>query len=276
MDSSLRWHARLAAGLLAALLAAACTQAQPTPSPIPAPSATPTPSPAPTPTRVPTPMATAAPSPTPYPTATPIPTLQPTPVRERNANLAPFTPPSWTYPLVASAAPGSQRVDVLSVDGETYISWAVVNDGPGSVDYPFFVDVYLDGVLAERWSTPELGADEVIALTDWEELYQRIRLEQGSHTLKLVIDPTDLVPELDEHDNVYEIQFSWQAPTTYTGARPAAAEAAARPGAGGPGQLVGRARCYVLQRRQGGRAPVRERPNVHQLRLPQREPRQLR
>ena len=206
--------------MLAALLAAACTQAQPSPSPIPTPSATPSPSPAPTPTQVPTPKATATPSPTPYPTATPIPTLQPTPVRERNANLAPFTPPSWTYPLVASAAPGSQRVDVLSVDGETYISWAVVNDGPGSVDYPFFVDVYLDGVLAERWSTPELGADEVIALTDWEELYQRIRLEQGSHTLKLVIDPTDLVPELDEHDNVYEVQFTWQAPTTYTGAPP--------------------------------------------------------
>lgn len=200
------------------MLASACTQAQPTPSPIPTPSATPTPSPAPTPTAVPTPTSTAVPSPTPHPTGTPIPTLQPTPVRERTANLAPFRPPSWTYPLVASAAPGSQRVDVLSVDGETYISWAVINDGPGVVDYPFFVDVYLDGVLAERWSTPELGAEEVIALTDWEELYQRVRLEPGSHTLRLVVDPTDLVPELDEHDNVYEVQFTWQESTTYTGA----------------------------------------------------------
>ena len=119
---------------------------------------------------------------------------------------------------MASAAPGSQRVDVLSVDDETYISWAVINDGPGVVDYPFFVDVYLDGVLAERWSTPELGAEEIIALTDWDELYQRVRLEPGSHSLRLVVDPTDLVPELDEQDNVYEVQFTWQESTMYTGA----------------------------------------------------------
>ena len=212
MRTSIDWHARLAALLLSALLAVACTQAEPTPSPVPAPSATP--SPAPTPTLVPTPTATATatPTPTPQPTATPIPTLQPTPVRERNANLAPFRPQSWTYPLVAAPTPGSPRVDVLSVDGETYISWAVSNDGPGSVDYPFFVDVYLDGVLAERWSTPPLAPDDVIALTDWDELYDRFRLEPGSHTLKLVVDPTDLVPELDENDNVYEIQFTWQAP----------------------------------------------------------------
>ena len=217
MRPTIRLSAGLAAVLLAALLASACTQAQPTSSPIPTPSATPTPSPAPTPTLVATPTSTATPSPTPLPTGTPIPTLQPTPIRERTANLAPFRPQSWTYPLVAAAAPGSQRVDVLSVDDETYISWAVINDGPGVVDYPFFVDVYLDGVLAERWSTPELGADEVIALTDWQELYQRVRLEPGSHTLRLVVDPTDLVPELDEHDNVYEVQFSWQESTSYTG-----------------------------------------------------------
>lgn len=218
MRPALKWHAGLAVVLLAALLASACTQAQPTPSPIPTPSATPTPSPAPTPTLAQSPTSTAEPSPTPHPTATTIPTLQPTPVRERTANLAPFRPPSWTYPLVASAEPGSQRVDVLSVDDETFISWAVINDGPGVVDYPFFVDVYLDGVLAERWSTPELGAEEVIALTDWEELYQRVRLEPGSHTLRLVVDPTDLVPEIDEHDNVYEVQFTWQESTSYTGA----------------------------------------------------------
>ncbi|MDE2861725.1 MAG: hypothetical protein OYI31_01050 [Chloroflexota bacterium] len=213
MRSYDNWHARLAMGLLAALLAVACTQAQPTPSPIPSPSATPPPAPTPSPTTVPTPTATAAPTQTPLPTATPIPTLQPTPVRERNANLAPFRPRSWTYPLVAAPTLGSQRVDVLSVDSDTYISWAVGNDALGSVDYPFFVDVYLDGVLAERWSMPGLGADEVIALTDWEKLKERIRLDPGSHTLRLVVDPTDLVPELDENDNVYEVQFTWEAPS---------------------------------------------------------------
>ena len=215
MSPTIRLSAGLAAVLLAALLTAACTQAQPTPSPIPTPSATPSPmpSPAPTPTLVATPTTAVTSSPAPPPTGTPIPTLQPTPARERNSNLAPLRPQSWTYPLVAAAQPDSQRVDVLSVDGETYISWALVNDGPGSVDYPFFVDVYLDGILAERWPVQALGAGEVIALMDWQGLYDRVRLEPGSHTLRLVVDPTDLVPELDENDNVYEVQFTWQAPS---------------------------------------------------------------
>ena len=211
----MRFNARLAAILLASLLAAACTQAQPTPSPVPAPSATPSPTPAATPTHTPAPTATSTPtpSPTPRPTATPIPTLQPTPARETNANLAPFRPPSWTYPLVAAATPGSRSMERLSVDADTYISWAVANDGPGSVDYSFFVDVYLDGVLAERWSAPGIGADEVVAFEDWPELAQRMRLEPGRHILKLVADPTNLVPELDEYDNVYEVQFEWHAPS---------------------------------------------------------------
>ena len=149
----------------------------------------------------------------PRPTATPIPTLQPTPARETNANLAPFRPPSWTYPLVAAATHGYRSVDRLSVDTDTYISWAVTNDGPGSVDYSFFVDVYLDGVLAERWPTSGIGADEVLSFEDWPELSQRMRLEPGKHILRLVVDPTNLVPELDEYDNVYEVQFEWQAPS---------------------------------------------------------------
>ncbi len=213
MRSTARLYAGLAAGLLAALLAAACTQAQPTPSPMPAPTATP--SPAPTPTSAPTPTPTRAPTatPTPRPTATAIATLPPTPAREANANLAPFTPQSWTYPLVAAATPGSRRVERLSLDADTYISWAVGNEGPDSVDYPFFVDVYVDGVLAERWPAPGLAAGEVIRLGDWEGLYRRMRLEPGSHVLRLVVDPTNLAPETNEDDNAYEIEFVWQPPS---------------------------------------------------------------
>ena len=128
-------------------------------------------------------------------------------------------------------------MDLLSVDGDTYISWAVGNDGSGSVDYPFFVDVYLDGVLAERWSMPGLGADEVIALTDWEKLKERIRLEPGSHTLRLVVDPTDLVPELDEQRQRLRGAVHLAGPVRACGHARSSTEPAAGPGSGGPGRL---------------------------------------
>ena len=186
-----------------ALLVTACTGsgAIPTDTPAPTPSALPTPTPAPT--------AIASPTPAPSPTPTPIPTLAPTPAREANVNVAPFTQVGWRLPLVAAGAPGPRSDAELSVDGDTYLSWAVINNSPNSIDYPFFIDVYLDDILVERWTTNDLGANRYINLTDWDELPSRLRLRPGSHTLKLVADSTDLVPETDESDNVYELEYTW-------------------------------------------------------------------
>ena len=189
--------------VVSALLITACTGpgAIATDTPLPTPSPLSTPTPAPT--------AIASPTPTPSPTQTPIPTLAPTPAREANVNVAPFTQVGWRLPLVAAGAPGPRSDAVLSVDGDTYLSWAVINNSPNSIDYPFFIDVYLDDILVERWTTNDLGANQYINLTDWDELPSRLRLRPGAHTLKLVADSTDLVPETDESDNVYELEYTW-------------------------------------------------------------------
>ena len=52
-----------------------------------------------------------------------------------------------------------------------------------------------------------MGANQYINLTDWDELPSRLRLRPGAQTLKLVADSTDLVPETDESDNVYELEI---------------------------------------------------------------------
>ena len=107
--------------------------------------------------------------------------------------------------MVAAGAPGPRSDAELSVDGDTYLSWAVINNSPNSIDYPFFIDVYLDDILVERWTTNDLGANQYINLTDWDELPSRLRLRPGAHTLKLVADSTDLVPETDESDQCIRV-----------------------------------------------------------------------
>ena len=189
--------------VVSALLVTACTgpgaTATDTPSPTPSPLSTPTPAP----------TAIASPTPTPSPTPMPIPTLAPTPAREANVNVAPFTQVGWRLPLIAAGAPGPRSDAELSVGGDTYLSWAVINNSPNSIDYPFFIDVYLDDILVERWTTNDLGANQYINLTDWDELPSRLDLQPGAHTLKLVADSTDLVPETDESDNVFELEYTW-------------------------------------------------------------------
>ena len=193
------------------MLVAGCpgSGAAPTDTPAPTPSPLPSPSPFPTPT--------AEPSPTPTPPPTPIPTLAPTPARPANVNLAPFTPVGWRLPLIAAGAPGPRTSAELSLDGSTFLSWAVINNSPNDIDYDFFVDVYLDDVLVERWTANGLESNLFISLNDWDNLPSRVDLRPGTHTLKLVADSTDLVPETDESDNVYELEYTWkpsQAPPT--------------------------------------------------------------
>ena len=114
---------------------------------------------------------------------------------------------------MATDRPGSRQTSDLSVDGATYISWAVINNSPNSIGYPFFVDVYMDDLFIERWESNGLDANRFISLTDWDGMTTRIRLRPGTHRLKLLADSTNLIPETDESDNVYEMEFTWSAST---------------------------------------------------------------
>ena len=204
MGIASRW---LGAFVIGVALVAGCAQSDAVPTQIP----TVTPTPRPTQTPSPTPSSTSIPTPRSSPT--PIATLQPTPTREVTSNIVPFTPQSWVLPLLATGRPGVHQATELYVDGETYVSWAAINDSPYTIDYTFYVDVYLDDVFAERWQGDGIGANQYISIIDWDGLSTKMRLQPGTHMLKLVVDSTNLVPETDESDNVYELEFTW-APAT--------------------------------------------------------------
>ncbi len=166
------------------------------------PPATPPPPPTATPTVIPTPG----------PTYTPIPTLSPTPVRQATGNLTPDKRQGWVNPIVAANSPGTTINTDLSVDGQSYISWSITNTGPYTINDPFFTDLYFDDVLLERWAHDGLGVNYFSFVTGWDRLTTYVRLEAGRHTLKLVVDPTGIVPETDEDDNVFEWSFIWDPP----------------------------------------------------------------
>ena len=96
------------------------------------------------------------------------------------------------------------------MDDTTYLSWAITNTGPSDVDQVFFVDLYIDDVFVQRWRGSGVQADRVRFIDSWIGLEIRVRPGPGSHTLKVIVDSTDLVPELDESDNTFEREFVWE------------------------------------------------------------------
>ena len=178
----------------------------PLPQPTPTPTLTPTPSPSPTatPTPVPPPSAT----PTANPTPTPIPTLTPAPTITTTSNLTWTTPREWQAPLSLTNTRGQQGGNTASLSQLTYVSWAVTNTGPFTLNRPFDIHLYLDDVFLDSWRPTGLSVDFFSFVDDWDELASHIRLTPGNHTLKLVIDPYEEIPETDETDNVYELTVS--------------------------------------------------------------------
>jgi hypothetical protein len=180
---------------------------------IPSPTATPSPIPTQTPSPIPTatPLPTATHTPSPEPTAippTPVPP-SPTAAPPSRVNLTPSSPSDWEGPLVVAALEQIRQNTTQAVGSTTYVSWAVANKGELSVNKLFFVDLYFDGVEVARWSGNRLDNASLIVITDWDGLQDMVRITPGDHTLKLVVDPTNLIRETDETDNEIEITRTW-------------------------------------------------------------------
>lgn len=208
------------------------------------PSPTPTVVPTPIPTGTGTPVAsrlTATPSPTPTPTPTgPTPTgvLEPdaeamtdgsgvpqatvgvaenpagtssgSSNNEAGPNLTVFTPEGWDGPLVISSRRGQTATGPVETGRDQYVTFAVANFGDTGTDRGFFVDLYYDEYLVQRFPMQaSLSASHFVSWSDFERLGDAVRLSPGTHTLRLVIDATDLVIESDESDNVIEIAVEW-------------------------------------------------------------------
>ncbi|MCB8954149.1 MAG: DUF1906 domain-containing protein [Ardenticatenales bacterium] len=130
----------------------------------------------------------------------------PFPDAARAPNLAPYTPTGWDYPIVPASVSGTNTVNTLYAGQTTYIDWAVVNNGNQSAWDQFSVCVYLDGSQIGSWSVRRLRRNYYTYLEDWTYTVN----SSGNHTLRIVVDCTNVVAESNENDNVWEHTFYWQ------------------------------------------------------------------
>ncbi len=219
------------------------------PSPTPAPTATtqPTPTKVPTviPSNTPTPQ---PPTPTPLPTSTPLPPLV---VGELPDGVSPAftvseslernpTPTATSFPdpsqpfAEASPTPTSgadlqpyfgngQPVRVRNPHGGPFtkksdllVDFYVTNAGTETVTGDYFIDLYIDNEIAQRWRGIDISPNRYIFVNGGTGLLDLFNLQPGEHEVKLVIDPTNKISEKSDGDNTYTQPFTWNvepAPT---------------------------------------------------------------
>ncbi len=127
----------------------------------------------------------------------------------RGVNLVPAAADPWSGPLIVANAVGMASSVPQTVGRETFVSWGVRNRGDAALGDLYFIDLYFDEVVINRWSGVSLAAEEIATLVDWPNLNRMITPAPGTHSLKLVVDSTNLIAETDETDNVYETQVVW-------------------------------------------------------------------
>jgi len=147
----------------------------------------------------PTPVSTPFPAPsTPFEVATATPSgmgdLQPffgngAPVRVRNPSGGPFV----------------KNSDVV-------VDFFVTNAGSASIPGDYFIDLYVDNVIAQRFSGITIAPNQFIFIEGGTGLLDSFQLQPGEHEIKLVIDPTNRVPEKSDGDNTYTATFMWDGP----------------------------------------------------------------
>ena len=112
--------------------------------------------------------------------------------------------------MVVADAPRMESSTTQMVGEDTFVSWGIRNVGDVTLDEWYFVDLYFDDVVINRWTGISLVAGELAALFDWSNLSANIAPTPGVHVLKLVLDSTNLVAESDETDNSYELEVVWE------------------------------------------------------------------
>ncbi len=133
------------------------------------------------------------------------------PERQRLPDLAPYTPIGWTGPILANSE-GEDGIDgPLSIDAPARVLAAFTNSGAASTGLDIWAHLYLDDVLVDVSVSPGLLMGDVTSRLRVEDLRERIAISPGEHTLRLVVDPTDLVEESDETNNIYEQRLTWFA-----------------------------------------------------------------
>ncbi len=136
-----------------------------------------------------------------------LPTMVPVISKNVETNIRPLILAGENNALLISNDKGTYVNNEVRYEDQIYITWSILNSGSRDISDMFFVDVYLEDILVERWEIDGLAANQYVSVRDWDGMKDRIRLADGKNKLSLVIDPTGLLNELNELDNQVDIEF---------------------------------------------------------------------
>jgi C1A family cysteine protease len=120
--------------------------------------------------------------------------------------IADYKPDGWDYPIVPSSVTETNTIGPdLQGGSTTFIDFAFVNR---NADIPASTNIYVylyDGItylIGYYWEG--LEQDYYGYVEDYEYSFS-----DGNHTLKTSVDPTSVITESNENDNIYQNTFSW-------------------------------------------------------------------
>ena len=129
-------------------------------------------------------------------------------------NLTPVQPSGWSAPIVVSNVTGTNTdSSPLYTTNNLYVDWAVTNNGAAATAAAFTSALYVDGnsVPITTFNTPSpLGVGSNSTALD----YNIGSLSAGTHTLRIVLDSTNVITESNESDNSYTKTFTVVAPVS--------------------------------------------------------------
>jgi hypothetical protein len=116
-------------------------------------------------------------------------------------DVTPYRPSGWDGPVVVTTQTGSTSNAATVTPADTvYVDWAVSNQDKAAATHTFHTRLFLDGNLVTTWqTTPPLNANTYTAVRD----FSLGKLARGTHTLLLVTDAQDELPELDASNNAF-------------------------------------------------------------------------
>lgn len=126
----------------------------------------------------------------------------------RTPDLAFVARDGWDSALLASTQPNATQSASLSVDVLTQLRYGIANLGPVTIGDWYRIHWYWDDQLLR-----DSGWHGALAGQEWSSSYSglsdQIVITPGEHTIRMVIDPGNVIAESDESNNEIEATFTW-------------------------------------------------------------------
>ena len=110
--------------------------------------------------------------------------------------------------VFASLTPGTTTFEILKTGENAYVDWHFKNIGNTAATGSFRADLYINNKVYAQYPYTNVNPQERKGFDDWESIVP----DSGWLKVRLVIDPDNIITELDENNNVWEKEFFWDAP----------------------------------------------------------------